>query len=256
MMMTRPFYDDDTCLFHFNFMNTSHKIDIHWRRHHQYITSTSSTYHSFIMFSVLSSLVSQISALLPPGIVQTIVIAFMPTNGSNPFISEVIGTILMVALTFSPGKWIFSDALYPAWAVHAVGVVTADKLGGGQHVNPSMSVTMFALGKCTYSEMVLRIAGAMAGGLVAFPLCKALSDSMGWTPLGGPEYNPEGDEDAAASAVNEFAATFLLAIMVFVVNWELNFGKHHYWIKQTLTALGIRFLIEAFPTSGPAMNPM
>ena len=36
----------------------------------------------------------------------------------------------------------------------------------------------------------------------------------------------------------------------------MNFGKFHYWIKQFLTAVAIRALIEAFPTAGPAMNPM
>ena len=40
------------------------------------------------------------------------------------------------------------------------------------------------------------------------------------------------------------------------LNWEFNFGKHHYWIKQFLTAVAIRALIEFFPTAGPAMNPM
>jgi hypothetical protein len=40
------------------------------------------------------------------------------------------------------------------------------------------------------------------------------------------------------------------------LNWEMNFGKYHYIIKQTLTAVAIRALIEFFPTAGPAMNPM
>ena len=31
---------------------------------------------------------------------------------------------------------------------------------------------------------------------------------------------------------------------------------HHYIIKQFLTAVAIRALIELFPTAGPAMNPM
>lgn len=208
------------------------------------------------MFSALSALVGLVSSYLPPGLVQTLVISCMPTEDSSIFLKEAIGSILMIALTFSPGKWIFSDAVYPSWAVHAVGVVAADKIGGGQHVNPSMSVSMYALGKCSYSEMVIRIAGSMAGGLVAFPLCKYLSDTMDWIPLGGPEYNPEGDADASASAFNEFASTVLLCFLIYIVNWELNFGKFHYWIKQTLTAIGIRFLIVAFPTSGPAMNPM
>lgn len=42
----------------------------------------------------------------------------------------------------------------------------------------------------------------------------------------------------------------------FQLNWEINFGKYHYIIKQTLTAVAIRALIEFFPTAGPAMNPM
>mmetsp|Transcript_5808 Transcript_5808/g.12294 ORF Transcript_5808/g.12294 Transcript_5808/m.12294 type:complete len:105 (+) Transcript_5808:831-1145(+) len=36
----------------------------------------------------------------------------------------------------------------------------------------------------------------------------------------------------------------------------MHFGKFHYYIKQFLTALAIRSLIEFFPTAGPALNPM
>ena len=82
----------------------------------------------------------------------------------------------MIGLTFSPGKWIGADSLAVAWAAHAAGVVAADKLGGGQHVNPAVTVSMFALGKCTYTEAFVRIMGAMAGGLVAFPLFKVVAE--------------------------------------------------------------------------------
>lgn len=44
--------------------------------------------------------------------------------------------------------------------------------------------------------------------------------------------------------------------VIYILNWELNFGTHHYIIKQSLTAISIRILIESFPTAGPAMNPM
>uniref|UniRef100_A0A7S3Q4Q3 Aquaporin n=1 Tax=Chaetoceros debilis TaxID=122233 RepID=A0A7S3Q4Q3_9STRA len=209
------------------------------------------------MFGLISSISSTIASLLPPGLLLTLLV--LPLSSSkhiSAYRSEFIGTLLMIGLTFSPGKWIFQDNLYAAWAVHAMGVVAADKLGGGQHVNPAVSVTMLSLGKCDYDEMYARIAGAMGGGLVAFPLFKVLADNLGWTPLGGPEYNPVGDADGSASAMSEFVATLLLLVLIYVVNWELNFGKHHYWIKQTLTAIGIRFLIEVFPTAGPAMNPM
>jgi len=209
------------------------------------------------MFSLLSSLVIKITDVLPPGLILTL--AAIPIANSKhlkTYMNEFIGTILMVGLTFSPGKWIFEENLYMAWAVHAVGVVAADKIGGGQHVNPAVSVVMFALGECDYTEMYIRIAGAMGGGLVAFPLFKAMTDTLGWTALGGPEYNPDGDADGSASAASEFMATMLLCFLIYTVNWELNFGKLHYWIKQFLTAFGIRALIEFFPTAGPAMNPM
>jgi glycerol uptake facilitator-like aquaporin len=97
----------------------------------------------------------------------------------------------------------------------------------------------------------------MGGGLLAFPLFYALSNYYGLTPFGGPEYLMDTDHHSNAEAfLSETEATFLLAILVFAVNLELNFGKYHYWIKQSLTAVGIRALIEIFPTTGPAMNPM
>ena len=115
---------------------------------------------------------------------------------------------------------------------------------------------MYAPAKCSYTEAYSRIMGAMAGGLVAFPLFKVLADQLGLTPLGGPEFNPKDDEEGIAAGFSEFCAMVLLMILIYTVNWELNFGKFHYWIKQTLTAVGIRYLIETFPLAGPAINPM
>lgn len=209
------------------------------------------------MFGVISNLVTTISSTSPPGLILTcLVLPLSSFKNVSIYIAEFIGTLLMIGLTFSPGKWICSESLYGAWMVHALGVIAADKIGGGQHVNPAVSVAMWSLGKCDYDEAYTRIAGSMAGGLVAFPLFKIMSDNLGWTPLGGPEFNSDGDEDGSASASSEFVATFLLCCLIYLVNWELNFGKFHYWIKQTLTALGIRFLIEVFPAAGPAINPM
>jgi glycerol uptake facilitator-like aquaporin len=170
--------------------------------------------------------------------------------------NEFIGTILMIFLTFSPGKWIGEKSIPLAWTAHALGVIAADKIGGGPHVNPMVSVTMWSLGKCSYTECLVRIAGSMAGGLVAFPLALRVSNTFGLTPFGGPEYSPKAGESFAPGAYNEFVASFLLLFVIFLLNWELNFGKLHYWIKQTLTAVAIRYLIEVFNVTGPAMNPM
>lgn len=151
-------------------------------------------------------------------------------------------------------------------------------------MNPAVTVSMWALGKCSYTEAFVRIAGQMGGGLVAFPLFQAISDHFSLTPFGGPEFSKENNADAF---IEEFCATFLLMWAIYIVrlcgtwcrvtscrvytqrtclallgplplqlNWEFHFGKFHYIIKQTLTAVAIRALIEAFPTAGPAMNPM
>lgn len=124
--------------------------------------------------------------------------------------------------------------------------------GDGQHVNPAVTVSMWSLNKCSYTEAFVRIAGQMGGGLVAFPLFHYMSEKLNLTPFGGPEFS-DNDADAFLS---EFFATFLLMWAIYILNWEFHFGKYHYIIKQTLTAVAIRALIEFFPTAGPAMNPM
>lgn len=79
---------------------------------------------------------------------------------------------------------------------------------------------------------------------------------MEMEPFGGPEFNIHDKEEAIEAFLSEFFATALLMWAIFILNWELHFGKYHYIIKQSLTAVAIRALIELFPTAGPSMNPM
>lgn len=125
------------------------------------------------------------------------------------------------------------------------------------HAIPRVFILCRSLGKISYTEAYVRIAGQMGGGLVAFPLFHAVSNYFELTPFGGPEYSTDKDHFSYAEGfLSEFVATFLLALVVFGLNLELHFGKYHYWIKQSLTAIAIRALIEFFPITGPAMNPM
>lgn len=210
-----------------------------------------------VFISFLSSVYQQLAPLCPPGLAICLASAFL---GDGKYLGayrhEFVGTIIMIGLTFSPGKWFATGSRDAEWIAHAMCIVAADKIAGGPNVNPGVTVSMFALGKVSYTEGFVRAMGAMAGGLVSFPLFKMLTDTMKWTPLGGPEFDHQDDEEGIAAGFQEFVAMILLMFLIYILNWELNFGKFHYWIKQTLTAIGIRYLIVTFPLAGPAINPM
>ena len=140
-----------------------------------------------ILISQLSSLVSWISEYTPPGVVLGLCASLIADRKYfHAWRHEFIGTFLMIGLTFSPGKWIGTSSQAFEWTVHAVGVVLADYISGGPHVNPAVSVSMFSLAKCDYTEMFVRICGSMTAGLLAFAGFLILANTMGWTELGDP----------------------------------------------------------------------
>eukprot|EP00549_Striatella_unipunctata_P001470 CAMPEP_0118697376 /NCGR_PEP_ID=MMETSP0800-20121206/14471_1 /TAXON_ID=210618 ORGANISM="Striatella unipunctata, Strain CCMP2910" /NCGR_SAMPLE_ID=MMETSP0800 /ASSEMBLY_ACC=CAM_ASM_000638 /LENGTH=301 /DNA_ID=CAMNT_0006596799 /DNA_START=158 /DNA_END=1063 /DNA_ORIENTATION=+ len=204
----------------------------------------------------LSGLMRKLSDTTPPGLILSIASATLVEGKYlTSYLNEFFGTCLMILCTFSAGKWVGSSSLPVAWVSHFFGVIAADYFGGGPHVNPAVSVSMWALGKINYTECYIRIAAQMGGGLVSFPIYKLVSDSLGWTPFGGPEFEAD-DEYGVEAFMSEFWGVLLLLIFIYLVNWEMHFGTYHYWIKQPMTALWIRYLIEVFPTAGPAINPM
>eukprot|EP00568_Trieres_chinensis_P000719 CAMPEP_0183299162 /NCGR_PEP_ID=MMETSP0160_2-20130417/5963_1 /TAXON_ID=2839 ORGANISM="Odontella Sinensis, Strain Grunow 1884" /NCGR_SAMPLE_ID=MMETSP0160_2 /ASSEMBLY_ACC=CAM_ASM_000250 /LENGTH=292 /DNA_ID=CAMNT_0025461351 /DNA_START=152 /DNA_END=1030 /DNA_ORIENTATION=- len=209
------------------------------------------------MINLFASTVNAAQDFLPPGLIMSIAAAFIVERSYiKCYAQEFVGTLLMISFTFSAGKWIGVDSQTVEWLSHAVGVVAADYIGGGPQVNPAVSVSMWALGKVNYTEMYVRIAAQMGGGLVAFPLFHFASESFGMVPFGGPQFDATDDEHGSAAALSEFVATMLLCFLIYAVNFELHFGPYHYWIKQPLTAFGIRYLIVMFPLAGPSMNPM
>jgi glycerol uptake facilitator-like aquaporin len=205
------------------------------------------------LIEALSVFLQDLLKYFPPGILLTIAPAFIDGGKYfSCFRHELIGTLLMIACTFSAGKWIGTNDVRVAWASHAIGVVFADYFGGGPNVNPAVTVAMWSLSKLSYTECYVRIAGQLCGGLIAFPFFHAISDALKWTPFGGPEFKGSYVD----AFLSEFGASLCLMFAIYTLNWEIHFGKYHYIIKQTLTAVAIRALIELFPTAGPAMNPM
>jgi len=73
------------------------------------------------MFSLISSLVTSFSKNVPPGLLLTLlVVPISNFKHMKTYFNEFIGTMLMIGFTFSPGKWIFAESLYLAWAVHSL----------------------------------------------------------------------------------------------------------------------------------------
>jgi glycerol uptake facilitator-like aquaporin len=167
--------------------------------------------------AAISEFFHNVVDFLPPGLILSLAAGCVGERKYfQAYRNELIGSILMVVFTFSAGKWLGQESVYAAWAFHAVGVVAADKFGGGQQVNPAVTLSMWCLGKCSYTEAFVRVAGQMGGGLIAFPLFHAVSEAMKWTPFGGPEFNQTGDIEAALS---EFGATFLLMWAIYIVRY-------------------------------------
>jgi hypothetical protein len=91
----------------------------------------------------LSSFVQDLANFVPPGLFLTIAPAFV--EGGKylaSFRQEFVGTLIMIVCTFSAGKWIGAQDRNVAWFAHFCGVIAADLLGGGPHVNPAVTVTM------------------------------------------------------------------------------------------------------------------
>jgi glycerol uptake facilitator-like aquaporin len=124
--------------------------------------------------------------------------------------------MMMIAFTFSAGKWIGTGSWEIAWAFHAVGVIAADYFGGGQQVNPAVTVSMWALAKIDYTEAFVRIAGQMGGGMISFPLFHVISETLNWEPFGGPEFNKSSNGEAA---ISEFVSMFLLMWVIYIVSF-------------------------------------
>jgi len=206
--------------------------------------------------------------------VLSVAVMNMESKFSNWF-NEAYGSVVMVALTFSPGKWwgaagtLIEPAMHPVlaqihdvvpldWVLHWVGVVAADKSCGGPHVNPGVSLAMFAIGKIPYSQFLTHVGGQMFGGLVAFPLLQFGARELGWAALGGPGVDAAISGAALTEALtHEFLNMFLLCAGIFLIAFEApSFIKDTYLVKMTCIAGLVRALIVYLGAAGPAINPM
>eukprot|EP00928_Gymnodinium_smaydae_P031589 TRINITY_DN23141_c0_g1_i1.p1 TRINITY_DN23141_c0_g1~~TRINITY_DN23141_c0_g1_i1.p1 ORF type:complete len:292 (-),score=22.21 TRINITY_DN23141_c0_g1_i1:134-940(-) len=191
----------------------------------------------------------------PQALIFVVCLAHAPLGHRwDDFFKEFAGTIVMIVTQFPAGKWVARDCWWMAWLWHAAGVVGADWIAGGPNVNPSVAISMVALGKLKYSAFLCRVAAELAGGLVAFPLCRRFGSYFELPALGGPSFD-HVNASVVGPAIDEFLATGVLCLAIYLMNWELAVKKY-YLVKQSLTAIVIRFNLETFKRSGCAMNPM
>lgn len=164
----------------------------------------------------LKNIFNDFLSYIPPGFFLSVAAGCVGQRQHwDVYTKEFIGSVLMIGFTFSAGKWIGQNSIEIAWTFHAIGVIAADYFGGGQQVNPAVTLSMWALGKCDYTEAFVRVAGQMGGGLISFPLFHALAETLKWEPLGGPEFNMSADADAFLS---EYFSTFLLMWAIYIVS--------------------------------------
>jgi len=189
-------------------------------------------------------------------------LAFAPKHAGD-FVSEMVGTIVMVFFTFTPGPFQGHRGVTTEWMLHALGVMIADWTCGGPHVNPCVTAAIWAWGKISVTQSIVHIGGQMAGGILAFPALQGVSTLFDVT-IGGPQFDPSAVGTNAAMW-NEFSGCFLLLLVVFVfaTTWfgdgayeNTKRANAVYLRKQACIAAGIRLIIWSRPATGPAVNAM
>jgi len=173
-------------------------------------------------------------------------------NEKRSCVKEFFGMVFIVGFTFTPGKWVGKEVWWHNWIWHGVGVIAADLLCGGGHVNPSMSYALYAVGSVTYGELLCRVASQVAGSVMAFTFWQAVAKEFQLEPLAFSAF--DFTKPAADACWNEALASFVLVGGVFLWHFILP-TKNHYWVKMPLTAAVVRLNIVLFPVTGPAMNP-
>jgi hypothetical protein len=161
------------------------------------------------------------------------------------FARELLGTVLMVFCTFTPGPCFGHLGGFEATAAFFAGLLACDYIAGGPFVNPAVAAAFFAAGKLRFEELALVVAAQMAGGVLAFPLLQSAARPYSVT-IGGPSVAAWVDVDTAVRS--EAAATFLLVTAVFALctTWIGEWWK----VKHPILAAVIIALCKTFTLTG------
>lgn len=132
-------------------------------------------------------------------------------------------------------------------------IVLIDVLFGSKN-NPIVSLALCMWGFTSTMDVIVEIAGQMAGGLIGFPVLKMIAAKYG-KEMGGPSV------DLAATTLRIALVSEVLSSILLITTIALlamtSIGDY-YWIKQPAIAAAIRLIViqPFFGATGPAMNPM
>ena len=127
------------------------------------------------------------------------------TGGS--FFKECTGTAIMICCTFAPYPLVHHLGPFVEWPLHMCGVIFADWVIGGAHVDPAVTFAMWVAGEMPAAEAAAFVVAQLLGAILGFPVLQALLDTQGLKG-GGPTFDPAMYADGmAAGCANEFKAT-------------------------------------------------
>eukprot|EP00038_Savillea_parva_P012431 m.204650 g.204650 ORF g.204650 m.204650 type:complete len:270 (-) comp22599_c0_seq1:68-877(-) len=198
---------------------------------------------------------SELSRLLVEN--KTLAAALTAACASGDFkddvLREFLGVFVMLGTQASAGKWIATRDWQTEWLYHGCAIIGTDLITGGPHLNPAVSLYLYALGECTRAQCISRSAAAFIGSSCAFPFFDWVAATFKLPKLTGPEYD-ERKISVRVGMEQEIKATAALCAVIAAFSWELPI-KDNYLMKMVCIAMMVRGLIQQFPTVGPSMNP-
>ena len=122
----------------------------------------------------------------------------------------------------------------------------------GAHINPSVTLTFFRLGKIPKWDAIFYIGFQFTGGLIGASLASTALAAWASHPAVNYVVTMPGDAGAAAAFAAEVAITFILMTVILHVS---NNGQIHKLTGLCAGALVATYITIEAPISGMSMNP-
>lgn len=207
-----------------------------------------------------------VASLSDPLIVGSLVACFavlaLSPSRYVAFGKELIGAALTVVLVVGSGPLVgvlFGNAVapyvgaYEEVLIFCSAIVLIDYFCGSKN-NPVVSLVLCMWGFIKPIDVVVEVAGQMAGGLIGFPILSMICTKYG-KEMGGPSVDPTSTPFNTA-LISEALSSSLLTTTIALLG--MTAIGQYFWVKQPAIAVMIRLIVTRpfFGATGPAMNPM